>query len=332
MSESTRQSALAPRHTALGSGLEDWNGMGTAWTYNTDPDREHDAVREAAGLFDMSPLKKVWVRGADATAVVDASFSRDCRAIPPGKAAYGSVLSERGTVADDAIAFNCGDQGWLFVHGSGDSMAMLTASGAERDASIVLDDDLHNIAVQGPLSLELVNAHATAELGALRYFEHVETQLCGHPCRISRTGYSGERGYEVFVGSDAVLDVWDTLLASGAAQGVMPCSFTALDKVRIEAALLFYGYDMTDAHSPFEVGLGFTLASNGEYRGKQAAFARRGAETIQPVGLVVAHDDALAGGETLMLDGQVVGTVNSPAYSHRLGQSLALGHASPEAA
>ena len=104
--ELSRTSALADRHRALGSGLEDWNGMGTAWTYSTDPDDEHDAIREAAGLFDMSGLKKVHVRGADAAAVIDHVMSRNMARILPGQSAYGAILTGQGTVCDDAIIAN----------------------------------------------------------------------------------------------------------------------------------------------------------------------------------------------------------------------------------
>ena len=93
--ELSRTSALADRHRALGSGLEDWNGMGTAWTYDSDPNAEHDAVREAAGMFDMSPLKKVFVRGPEAAAVLDHLTTRDMSRIAPGQAAYLSVLTVR---------------------------------------------------------------------------------------------------------------------------------------------------------------------------------------------------------------------------------------------
>ncbi len=330
--ELSRTSALASRHTALGSGLEDWNGMGTAWEYSSDACDEHDAVREAAGLFDMSPLKKVHVRGADAASVVDHVATRDLSTIAPGQSAYGAVLTEAGTVADDAIVANMGGDHWLFVHGSGASMELLGESGAGRDVSIELDDDLHDLSLQGPAALGLLDAHSTADLAGLGYFHQVDTELFGHACTISRTGYSGERGYEVFVGADAVGDVWDQILGHGAALGVMPCSFTALDKVRIEAALLFYGYDMNDEHTPWEAGLGWSLSRSGGFRGADAAAASRGAERHVVAGISVAHDDMVVGEELLILDGAEVGVVNSPAWSHRLQKSLALVHLTPSAA
>ncbi len=101
--ELSRISALASRHTELGSGLEDWNGMGTAWSYNSDPNIEHDAVREAVGMFDMSPLKKVYMRGPDAMQVADHIISRDMTKIKAGSATYGSILTEQGTVRCDHL-------------------------------------------------------------------------------------------------------------------------------------------------------------------------------------------------------------------------------------
>ncbi len=332
MTESTRTSELASRHTALGSGLEDWNGMGTAWSYNSDPNDEHDAVREAVGLFDMSPLKKVYLRGPDAAKVADHVITRDMTKIYPGKSAYGAILTEQGTVCDDVIIANNDDNEWLACHGSGETMERLQESAQGLNVDIELDNDLHNISVQGPKAMELLDAHTPLDLGAMAYFHHQPAELFGHQCRISRTGYSGEKGYEVLVDRSKVCDVWDSLLGHGESMGVMPCSFTALDKVRIEAALLFFGYDMTAEHSPWEVGLGFTVNRNkGEFRGKDKVFELEGQERFKLAGIEIDHNDALIGGEKLMHNGEEVGVINSPGYSHRLGKSLALVHLNPSA-
>jgi aminomethyltransferase len=332
MTELSRTSTLASRHRELGSGLEDWNGMGTAWSYNSDANDEHDAIREAAGMFDMSPLKKVFVRGSDAAKVVDHVITRDMTTIYPGKSAYGSILTERGTVADDAIIANNGNDEWMHCHGSGDSMNYLLESATGLIVDIELDDDLHNISLQGLKSMALLDAHTPMDLTQLQYFHHAATELFGHPCRLSRTGYTGERGYEIFADQSVICDIWDNILGHGSDDGVMPCSFASLDKVRIEAALLFYGYDMTDDHSPWEVGLGFTLnRSKGKFRGKDAVFALEGEERFVLAGIAADHDDALAGEEKLLLNGEEVGVVNSPAWSHRLKKSMALVHLRPAA-
>ncbi|MBX2882551.1 MAG: aminomethyltransferase family protein [Granulosicoccus sp.] len=331
MTELSRTSALASRHRELGSGLEDWNGMGTAWSYSTDPEKEHDAVRECAGLFDMSPLKKVHIRGVDALSVIDHTMTRDMSKVQAGHSAYSAVLSDAGTVSDDAIATNISGDEWLYCHGSGESMARLMASAEGRNVDIEFDDDLHNLALQGPKALDFLSPFCSGDLQGLRYFEHQAMQLFGHEVRISRTGYSGERGYEIFARSDVVGDIWDQIVGQGSEMGIMPASFTALDKVRIEAGLLFYGYDMTEEHTPWEVGLGFTVNPNKQnFRGQQQAMSSKGNERFTQAGLDVDFKDALVGGEVLLHDGNEVGVVNSPAWSHRLQKSLALAHVHPE--
>ncbi len=332
MTESTRTSALAERHRALGSDLGDWNGMGVAWNYATDPCDEHDAVRTAAGLFDVSGLKKIHVRGPDSLAVVDHAITRNMTAIYPGKSAYGPILTGQGTLTDDAIAFNMDNDEWLVVHGSGHCMEQLRDSAKGRNVDIEFDDVLHDISLQGPKAVDFLDRHTPVDLPGLRYFHHRETELFGHKCMISRTGYSGERGYEIFADSDVIGDIWDQILERGKAEGILPCSFTCLDKIRIEAALLFYPYDMTEENTPWEVGLNWALSRQGDYRGKDAVFAAQGKEKIRFAGIAADHTDALAGDETLLLDGREVGVVNSPAYSHRMNKSLALVHLVPEAA
>ncbi len=332
MTESTRTSALASRHTELGSGLEDWNGMGTAWSYNSSPEDEHTAVREAAGLFDMSPLKKLRIRGADASSVLNHVMTRDMSRVKPGMSAYSAVLSDAGTVSDDAIAANISDNEWLYCHGSGESMARLQASAEGKNVDIELDDDLHNLALQGPKALEFLDPFCSKNLASLGYFEHQSAELFGQPVHISRTGYSGERGYEIFAASNVVGNIWDEIVGRGATVGVMPASFTALDKVRIEAGLLFYGYDMTEDHTPWEVGLGFTINTDKtDFRGKQAVLKSKGNERFTQAGLVIELPRALVGGEQVYFEEKEVGLVNSPAWSHRLNQSLALAHIKPAA-
>jgi len=325
--ELSRHSALAARHKALGSELEDWNGMGTAWSYHSDPDVEHDAIREKAGMFDMSPLKKVYVRGKDAANVLDHLTTRKMEAIAAGQSAYLCVLTDEGTLGDDAIVSNNGSDEWMIVHGSGQTMELLEASANGKSVSLEFSDSLHNVSVQGPTALEILSAACDTELSRLKYFEHTAATLFGHKCRISRTGYSGERGYEIFIDASVVGDVWDGLSDSG----VMPCSFASLDKVRIEAGLLFYGYDMTTDNTPWEVGLGFTVA-NGKtgFRGAEACWTSKDQQKIINVCLDIEHDEMIEGGEALVQGQTHAGIVNSPCYSQRLKKSLALAHVAPD--
>lgn len=325
-----RVSALTEHHRALGARLDDWNGMDVAWTYANSPCNEHDAVREGAGLFDVSALRKIRVRGSDALSVLDNTITRDMTKITPGTSAYGPILTEDGTICDDAIIGNHGDGGWLVVIGTGECLERLQESAQGKDVSVEMDDELHDISLQGPKAVDFLNQHTPTDLPSLQYFHFQKTTLFGNECAISRTGYSGERGYEIFANSKEIVDIWDSVLDKGNSIGITPCSFTCLDKVRIEAGLLFYPYDMTEENTPWEVGLGWALSKTSTYRGKDACFAKKGQEKIAVAGIVVDHDAALAGGEKLCVDGKEVGVVNSPSWSHRMKKSLALVHLAPE--
>ena len=330
---SKRESALAAHHRALGSNLEDWNGMGAPWTYDSDPCDEHDAVREKAGLFDVSGLKKVRVRGRDAAAVCDRVITRDMSRIGVGRSAYGPVLQEDGGICDDAIIFVLADDHYLVVHGAGTCLDRLHESAAGKEASIAFDDDLHDISLQGPASVDFLDAHTPVGLPSLGYFHQAETTLFGRPAIVSRTGYSGERGYEIFATAEHVVPLWEEILERGRSAGIVPCSFTCLDKIRVEAGLLFYPYDMTEANTPWEVTMGWSVSrKKGDFVGKEAVFAREGQEKVLMVGIVADHDDAVDAGAALSLGGERVGVVNSPAWSHRMQKSLALCHVAPHAA
>ena len=329
---SERVSALANHHRALGSDLGDWNGMGVAWNYASDACDEHDAVREAAGLFDVSGLKKIHVRGEKALSVVDHIITRDMTSIYVGKSAYGPILAADGGICDDAIIAHIDDNEFLVVHGSGETMERLTESASGKNVSIEFDDDLHDISLQGPKALNVLEPHTPIDLSSLNYFHQQQTTLFDRPVILSRTGYSGERGYEIFASATDVVPIWEEIVDLGKPLGVIPCSFAGLDKIRVEAALLFYPYDMTRENTPWEVSLGWAISrKKGDFRGKEAVFAREGKDKVKLVGIVAQYDDAVEEGADLSLQGRKVGVVNSPSYSHRMNKSLALAHVEPSA-
>ena len=323
---SKRQSVLASRHQALGAGLDDWNDMDVPWEYSTDVNDEHMAIRNAAGLFDVSGLKKVHLLGADALAVADHVVTRDLTEIPHGKSVYALILNDEGRFTDDCIVFNMSPNYLILVHGSGTAMAQLEKSAKGKEVHLQFDDDIHDISFQGPKSIDILTPHTPCNLPSLAYFHHVATTLFGFPCMISRTGFSGERGYEIFVKGEHAGGIWDAILQHGKDDGVMPCSFNALDQNRVEAALLFYPYDMNEQHSPWESGLGFAVSKNkkSDYRGKQAAQNLLGQDKINVYGIVADCDTAVEADAELFQGDEKVGEVTQPALSPVLNQSIAL--------
>lgn len=327
----TRHSALESRHKALGSPLGDWNGMDVPWEYDQDVNDEHRAVRNAAGLFDVSGLKKVRVIGPDARAVLDHVCTRDLSKVPPGRSTYAVILNDEGRITDDCIAFHIAPNDWLMVHGGGTGMEQLGKSAEGRDLSITLDDDLHDISLQGPKAIDCLAPHTPAPLRELKYFHQVPTTLFDRPCVVSRTGYSGERGYEIFAKGEDVGPIWDAILETGRPQGVLPCSFNCIDAIRVEAALLFYPYDMNENHTPWEVGLGFAIAQKkqADYRGKQAVLASIGKETFKTFGVIADCDTAVDADAEVHHDGKKVGVVTAPVFSPITQKSYAMVQVPP---
>ena len=328
-----RISALDTSIRALGAEMGEWNDMDVAFFFPNDPHLEHDAIREAAGIWDTSALTKIQLRGSDALAAIDYLVTRDMTRIPVGKSAYCPILKDDGHFCDDGIIFHVAENHFLVASSIGPSYELLEDYSKGRDLSVEHDEDLHIITVQGPKSIDLLEARTDANLRELKFCHQIQASLCGTDMMISRTGYSGERGYELFMRADEVVGVWEELLQYAAPLGIRPISFGGLEMVHIESGLMAYGAEATEQNTPWEVDMGWAVSRNkGDFRGKQAVFKLEGKEKVKFFGIVADHDDVVEHGAELSIDGKVVGHVTTPAYSRRLGKSLALVHLIPSAA
>ena len=341
MALSWRTSVLADRHRALGSKLEDWNGMGTAWTYDKDVAQDHVAIRTKAGLMDVSGLKKLHLVGPHSSAILNYATTRDVTKVYPGKSVYASMLNEAGTFIEDGILYRTGPNSWMVVHGSGAGHETLASYVVGRNAAIIVDDDLHDLSLQGPLAVEFLAKHVPG-IRNLAYFHHLPTTLFGRHVLISRTGYTGERGYEIFCkGEDAGL-IWDTILSEGKSMGIIPACFTTLDYLRVESCLLFYPYDMSQMY-PFdsepqgdtlwELGLDFTVSpGKTDFRGADAHYRLKGKERFKIFGVLVEGTTAADMGDAVYASGQRVGVITCAMVSTLTGKSMAIARLSVPAA
>lgn len=333
MTTSWRSSTLADRHRALGSSLEDWNGMATAWTYNSDVQDHHVAVRSKAGLMDVSGLKKLHLVGPHASAILDYATTRNVQKITPGRSAYAAALNDEGKFIDDCILYRTGPNSWMVVHGAGGLHEMLSAAVVGRNAALLFDDDLHDLSLQGPVAVDFLDRHVPG-IRQLNYFHHMQTTLFGAPVMISRTGYTGERGYEIFCKGVDAPKIWDSILEDGKPDEIVPVCFTALDLLRVESYLLFYPYDNSEMY-PFEqdlagdtlweLGLDFTVSpGKTNFRGAPAHFALKGRERFKIYGLLLDGTVAAEAGAGVY-DGETkVGVVTCGMVSTLTGQSMAL--------
>ena len=330
---SWRFSALADRHRALGSKLEDWSGMGTAWTYDKDIYEEHIAVRTKAGLMDVSGLKKVHLVGPHAMAVLDTITTRDLTKVYPGKSVYACMLNDRGMFTDDCIVYRTGPNSWMLVHGSGSGHEEVVKQAAGRNCAVLFDDDLHDLSLQGPAAVDFLAKHVPG-IRDLKYFHHMQTALFGAPVMISRTGYTGERGYEIFVrGQDAPM-LWDTILAQGKDMGIIPVCFSVLDMLRVESYLLFYPFDNSQMYpfadqppgdSLWELGLDFTVSPGKTgFRGAEEHRRLKGKERFKIFGVLVEGNAPADLGDELWANGRQVGVITCPSYSKLTSKSMAI--------
>jgi len=324
VTNSWRFSSLTDRHRALGSHLEDWSGMATAWSYDGNPNDEYMAIRTKAGLMDVSGLKKVHLTGAAASHVIERATTRNMEKLMPGKAVYGCMLNDAGKFVDDCVVYRMGPNSFTVVHGSGQGHEQLTMAATGRDVSIRFDDNLHNLSLQGPLAVDYLEKHIPG-VRSLAYFSHMPTSLFGKPITLSRTGYTGERGYEIFCrGQDAGM-IWDRILEEGQSMGIIPCRFTTLDLLRTESYLLFFPFDNSQMY-PFEnegpgdtlweLGLDFTVSPGKTgFLGAEEHYRLKGKERFKIWGLKLEGTDAPGNGAPIMRDGKQVGVVTQAMYS-----------------
>ncbi len=329
----TRHSVLDERHRALGTQFESsWNDMPIPQYYSTDPYVETAAVRNAAGLFDVSSLRLINVSGRDALAALNELLTSDIAKIAPGRSAISNIVDEEGSLIDDVLIYCDGRTSYRISHGGGTLEDVLPLVTQGRDVTFQIDSDTHILSLQGPKALDILSPHTPHRLADLTYFSHGRTTLFGRDVSIARGGYSGERGYEVFCRAADAIDLWDAILAAGKPFGVMPVSWACLDIVRVEAGLLFFPFDMPEGDTtPWEVGVAWTVdLEKPSFRGKEALVRRRKEVRVAQVGIEVDHHEAIEPGTKLFKDGKDVGIINSSTYSQHLMRSIALAHVKPE--
>ncbi len=349
----THASPLASRHEALGATMTDFAGWSMPVRYSSDL-AEHHAVRRAAGLFDVSHMGEIWVRGAGAAKALEGALVSRIGAVEVGRAKYTMICADDGGVIDDLIVYRTADDVFLVVANAGNAVVVadeLRERCAGDDCEIDdASDRTSLIAVQGPGALAIVRAMTGDDrLGDLRYYAAAEATVDGGvPALVGRTGYTGEDGFEFFVPGDDAGRVWDAALAAGG-DGLAPCGLGARDTLRLEAGMPLYGHELGRDRTPYAAGLGRVVhlgtesRPRGDFVGRDA-LARAAAETERwealpeaapaearvLVGLEGGGKRAARAGYRL-LDGfgADVGVVTSGAPSPTLGRPIAMAYVHP---
>jgi aminomethyltransferase len=327
-----RSSPLHDRHVSLGAKFAEFGGWSMPLEYaGSGVIKEHTAVREAVGIFDVSHLGKGLVHGPGAAAHVNATLSNDLGRIAPGKAQYTLCCDdETGGIVDDLIAYLRGEDEVFLIPNAANTAEVLRRLAADAPSGVAVEDQHTShavLAVQGPHSdavLEAVGLPTGHE-----YMSFVETEFEGAPVTVCRTGYTGERGYELVCGNDAAVALWDALTAAGQEHGLLPCGLGARDTLRTEMGYPLHGQDISLDVTPVQARLGWAVGwSKERFWGKDVLSAEKAEGPRRLLrGLVAAGRGIPRPGMRVLLAADVpVGEITSGTFSptRRTGVGLAL--------
>ncbi|MBS7527909.1 glycine cleavage system aminomethyltransferase GcvT [Fusibacter paucivorans] len=258
---SEKRTALYEKHLASGGKMIAFSGWEMPVQYEGIIE-EHEAVRYNAGMFDVSHMGEVRIEGKDATAFVQHLFTNDIGVLMEGQVQYGMMLYENGTVVDDLLVYKYSETDYFLVINAGNidkDVAWIEQHASAFNVTVThLSDAYSEIAVQGPKAESILQKLTDFDLSSIGFFHFVDgVVIDGAQCLVSRTGYTGEDGFEVYAPHDTILKLWDTVLNAGKAEGLKPCGLGARDTLRFEASLPLYGHEISDSITPLEAGLGF---------------------------------------------------------------------------
>jgi aminomethyltransferase len=312
---------------------------------------EHNAVRRAAGLFDLSHMGEIAVTGPGAGAALDYALTGYLSVVPPGRARYTMICAPDGGVLDDLVVYRQGDAEFLVIANAANTATVvraLTDRAAGHDAEVAdVTSDYALIAVQGPAAagiLAPLAVLAEGELAAMKYYAGAFGEVAGVKAWVARTGYTGEDGFEIYCRPADAEHVWTALMSRGTGAdetgadggaGLVPAGLAARDTLRLEAGMPLYGNELGPDVTPFEAGLGRVVKFDkpGEFAGRQALSARASSGPRQQLaGLTIDSRRIARHGYPVLADGQHIGTVTSGAPSPTLGVPIAMAYLDSPAA
>ncbi|QDW61789.1 glycine cleavage system aminomethyltransferase GcvT [Oerskovia sp. KBS0722] len=345
-----RLSPLHDEHVALGASLTSFGGWQMPLRYTSDL-AEHRAVREAAGLFDLSHMGEIEVSGPQAAAALDRALVGNLTAVAVGRARYTMICAEDGSVLDDLVVYRLGEERFLVVANAGNA-PLVTAELVRRSEGFdvtVTDQAAETalVAVQGPRAEEIVGSLVAPDdvqvVKDLKYYASVEVRVAGIAALVARTGYTGEDGFELFVPAGQARELWQTVLAAGEPLGLVPAGLSARDSLRLEAGMPLYGHELDTTTTPYEAGLGRVVKLDKvdaegaplDFVGRAALASRKGAQPARVlVGLRGLGKRPARAGYAVVIPGKEpdvqIGFVTSGAPSPTLGYPIAMAYVTPE--
>ncbi len=323
------QTALHDWHKSHGARVVDFAGWAMPVQY-TSIVEEHRAVRERAGLFDISHMGRLLFSGPDVLPWIERVTTNHVARLAQGQVQYSLMVSEDGGVLDDILVYRTPDDGYSIVCNASNRakvVGQLKANRVGDGRTQLLDWTMATtmIAVQGPRALPILQRLCDAPLAGLRYYHATAADVMSAKCLASRTGYTGEDGFEISFAEEMAVTIWEGLLAAGKEYGLVPCGLGARDTLRFEAAMPLYGHEMDETINPYEAGLGWAVKlDKGEFVGRDALRAMKAHRNRTRVGLALGGKRIARQGAAVLDDNRAVGVVTSGTFAPTPGRSLAM--------
>ncbi len=338
-SDALKKTPLNDAHRALGGRMVDFGGWDMPVQYTAGVIEEHMATRTRSGLFDVSHMGEIWVEGPDAISFVNRLTTNDVLKLVDGQAHYSAMTNENGGVVDDLLVYRFGQEKLLLVVNAGTTdkdWAWITSHKTDERVELQnASSEYCQIAVQGPDATAIVQNLTETDLSAIKYYHFTTGRVDGVDAIISRTGYTGEDGFEVYAAAGAAEQLWNKILETGnygAEGGILPCGLAARNTLRLEAAMSLYGHELGDDISPLEAGLGWiTKFQKGPFTGSEViAKQKEDGLTRKIAGFEMTEPGIARDGCDVYIDGEKVGVVTSGSPAPFLKKNIGLAFLPPQ--
>lgn len=338
--EDLKRTPLNAKHRELGGRMVDFGGWDMPVQYPAGVIEEHLRCRNRSALFDVSHMGEIWVEGPDAIAFVNRLTTNDVTKLVDGQAHYSALTNKNGGVVDDLLVYRFGSEKLLLVVNAGTTEKdwdwIASNKGPEDEVDLRnASADYCQIAVQGPDALAILQTLTETELSPIKYYHFTEGKVDGVEAIISRTGYTGEDGFEVYAAAEFAVRLWDKLLEAGSygtTEGILPAGLAARNTLRLEAAMSLYGHELGDDITPYEAGLAWiTKLQKGEFNGLEALLKQKEAGVARKiVGFEMTEPGVARDGYDIYVGDEKAGVVTSGSPAPYLKKNIGLAFLPPE--
>jgi aminomethyltransferase len=329
-SDNLKKTPLNAAHRELGGKMVDFGGWDMPVQYPAGVIEEHMATRTRAGLFDVSHMGEIWVEGEDAIPFINRITTNDVTKLVDGQAHYSALTNDKGGVVDDLLVYRFDQDKLLLVVNAGTTdkdWDWITSH--KKDENVTLTNasaDYCQIAVQGPEAIGILKTLTDTNLDEIKYYHFTTGRVDGVESIISRTGYTGEDGFEVYADAKSAEQLWKKFLEAGASVGIVPCGLAARNTLRLESAMSLYGHELSDDITPLEAGLGWiTKLAKGDFIGSDALKQKKESGlTRKIVGFEMTQPGIARDGHDVFIDDKRVGYVTSGSPAPFLKKNIGL--------